>query len=85
MAILEKNELFSLIMNDLTKFILEFDFFSVMPEELTSIPRYRIRDHSIQKRIFNSALFWAVVVAEIKNLNCHKHATFEVSFCFSMC
>ena len=36
------------------------------------------------KQIFNSGLFWAVGAAEEKNPNCHKYATFEVSFflCF---
>ena len=49
-------------------------------------PRYSTTDHWIQesiKRIFNSGLFWTVGAAEKKNPNCHKYATFEVSFlCF---
>jgi hypothetical protein len=50
--------------------------------ELGKNPRYSTRDHWIQesiKRIFNSGLFWAVGAAEKKS-NCHKYATFEVSF-----
>ena len=51
------------------------------------MPRYSTTDHWIQeynyiKRIFNSGLFWAVGAAERKNPNCHKYATFEVSFFF---
>ena len=36
------------------------------------------------KRIFSSGMFWAVGAAERnKKPNCHKYATFEVSFlCF---
>jgi hypothetical protein len=33
------------------------------------------------KRIFSSGMFWAVGAAERnKKPNCHKYATFEVSF-----
>ena len=45
--------------------------------------RHSTTDHWIQesiKRIFSPGLFWAVGSAEKKNPNCHKYATFEVSF-----
>ena len=47
--------------------------------------RYSTRDHWTQesiKQIFNSGLFWAFGAAEREktNPNCHKFATFEVSF-----
>ena len=46
----------------------------------------RTRDHWIQgslKWICNSGLFGAFRAAEKKNPDCHKYATFEVSFlCF---
>ena len=48
-----------------------------------SKPKYSTTDHWIQKsikRIFSSGLFWAVGAAEKKN--CHKYATFEVSFLY---
>jgi hypothetical protein len=49
-------------------------------------PRYSTTDQWIQESIewiFNSGLFWAVGAAEKKNPNCHKYATFVVSFlCF---
>ena len=54
--------------------------------ELVCEPRYSTTDPWIQesiKRIINSRLFWAVGAAEKKKANCHKYATFEVSFlCF---
>ena len=62
---------------------LSAQFVCPSPKVLDFNPRYSTTDHWIQeslKRKFNCGLFWAVGATEIKNQNCHKHATFEISF-----
>jgi hypothetical protein len=52
-------------------------------QRMITDPRYSTTDHWIQEsinQIINSGLIWAVGAVEKKNPNCHKYATFEVSF-----